>query len=177
MSTFTTDDVSVDGALPSAHRNATHINTTLANLLPQLTGYFLRRLGNLDDAADAAADVLVVLLGKRNQLPREAEALRQYSFGVARKVLLKARRGRVRHTELSERLRREMVVAAPADQDPHPELMSALSRLSEPDRELLLLVAWEGLSVAEAGSILHLKPAAARQRYSRTRARLRTELG
>jgi RNA polymerase sigma-70 factor (ECF subfamily) len=154
----------------------TDFNKTVAELLPQLTGYFLRRLGNPDDAADAAADVLLVLVRKQDQLPWDVESLRQYSFGVARKVLSRARRGRVRHTEIAERLRREMVVAAPAAPDPHPELSSALAKLAERDRELLLLVAWEGLSVADAGAILGVKPEAARKRYSRIRTRLRAEL-
>lgn len=152
-------------------------NRLVADLLPQLTGYFLRRLGNPDDAADAAADVLLVLVRKQDQLQWNTESLRQYSFGIARKVLSRARRGRVRHTELAERLRREIVVATPTAPDPHPKLASALTKLAEKDRELLLLVAWEGLSVVEAGAVLRVKPEAARQRYSRLRARLRTELG
>lgn len=159
------------------HLKEIDFNQLVADLLPQLTGYFLRRLGNPDDAADAAADVLVVLVQKQDRLAWDTESLRQYSFGVARKVLLRARRGRVRHTELAERLRREMIVAAPVTPDPHPELASALAKLPEKDRELLLLVAWEGLSVAEAGAVLDIRPEAARQRYSRLRVRLRTELG
>ncbi|QIK64460.1 sigma-70 family RNA polymerase sigma factor [Leucobacter viscericola] len=151
-------------------------NKIVAELLPQLTGYFLRRLGNADDAADAAADVLIVIVRKRDQLQWDAESLRQYGFGVARKVLSRSRRGKIRHTELAEKLRREMIVATPVDPDPHPDLASALAKLSEKDRELLLLVAWEGLPVAEAGAVLRLKPDAARQRYSRLRARLRAEL-
>nr|WP_280116268.1 sigma-70 family RNA polymerase sigma factor [Leucobacter coleopterorum] len=148
----------------------------VAELLPDLTGYFLRRLADPDDAADATADVLLVLVRKQDQPPRDRESLRQYGFGVARKVLLKARRGRVRHTELAERLRREMVVAPQVAPDPHPQLASALAKLAEKDRELLLLVAWEDLSVAEAGAVLGFKAEAARQRYSRLRARLRAEL-
>lgn len=171
MSTETTlSATALAGTAPTARERL------LAGLLPELTGYFLRRLGDADDAADAAADTLVVLLGKGSRLPEAAEELRRYAYGVARKVLLRARRGRVRRTELSERLRGEMRLVEPPSHDPHPELGVALSRLPDRDRELLLLVAWEGLGVAEAGAVLGLSPGAARKRYSRLRQRLRSEL-
>lgn len=53
-----------------------------------------------------------------------------------------------------------------------PVLAAALARLSEGDRELLLLIAWECLSPAEAASVLGVKPATARVRLLRARRRL-----
>lgn len=52
----------------------------------------------------------------------------------------------------------------------------ALARLAVADRELLLLVGVEGLTPAEAASILGLTPEATRQRLARARARLRGAL-
>jgi RNA polymerase sigma-70 factor (ECF subfamily) len=43
--------------------------------------------------------------------------------------------------------------------------------LSESDRELLLLVAWEGLTHAEAAAALGISPVAARSRLHRARKR------
>jgi RNA polymerase sigma-70 factor (ECF subfamily) len=51
-------------------------------------------------------------------------------------------------------------------------LAGALARLSESDRELLLLIAWEDLSPAQAASVLGVKPATARVRLLRARRRL-----
>jgi RNA polymerase sigma-70 factor, ECF subfamily len=51
-------------------------------------------------------------------------------------------------------------------------LAGALARLSDGDRELLLLIAWEGLSPAEAANVLGVKPATARVRLLRARRRL-----
>jgi RNA polymerase sigma-70 factor (ECF subfamily) len=51
-------------------------------------------------------------------------------------------------------------------------LTRALARLSESDRELLLLIAWDGLSPAQAATVLAIKPATARVRLSRARRRL-----
>jgi RNA polymerase sigma-70 factor, ECF subfamily len=53
-----------------------------------------------------------------------------------------------------------------------PALAVALARLSESDRELLLLIAWDGLSAAEAAAVLAIKPATARVRLLRARRRL-----
>ena len=51
-------------------------------------------------------------------------------------------------------------------------LRAALSGLSESDRELLPLVAWEGLTPAEAAAVLGIGQAAARSRLHRTRMRV-----
>ena len=50
-------------------------------------------------------------------------------------------------------------------------LRAALSVLTDSDRELLLLVGWEGLSQAEAATALGISPGAARVRMHRARKR------
>jgi RNA polymerase sigma factor (sigma-70 family) len=50
-------------------------------------------------------------------------------------------------------------------------LRTALDGLAGSDRELLLLVAWEGLSPAEAAAVLGISPVAARSRLHRARKR------
>jgi DNA-directed RNA polymerase specialized sigma24 family protein len=51
-------------------------------------------------------------------------------------------------------------------------IREALDTLSADDRELVLLVAWDGLSPAQAGGVLGLTPVAARSRLHRARAKL-----
>jgi RNA polymerase sigma-70 factor (ECF subfamily) len=55
-------------------------------------------------------------------------------------------------------------------------LHSVLERLPEPDRTILGMRAFEGLSYEEAGSQLEIDPAAARKRYGRALLRLRALL-
>jgi RNA polymerase sigma-70 factor (ECF subfamily) len=55
---------------------------------------------------------------------------------------------------------------------PGAELRSALGRLSSDDQEILRLVAWEGLSHAEAGQALGCSANAAAIRLHRARRRL-----
>jgi DNA-directed RNA polymerase specialized sigma24 family protein len=52
----------------------------------------------------------------------------------------------------------------------------ALSRLAPDDRELLTLIAWDGLRTDEAAVVLGISATAARQRLVRARRRLRAEL-
>ena len=51
-----------------------------------------------------------------------------------------------------------------------------MAELNEDDRRLLELVALDGLSVADAARSLGVKPATARVRLHRSRARLHTHL-
>jgi RNA polymerase sigma-70 factor (ECF subfamily) len=51
-------------------------------------------------------------------------------------------------------------------------IREALDTLAADDRELVLLVAWDGLSPAQAGGVLGLTPVAARSRLHRARAKL-----
>jgi RNA polymerase sigma-70 factor (ECF subfamily) len=63
-----------------------------------------------------------------------------------------------------------------AARDAASRLHAALGRLAEPDRALLNMRAFEGLSYEEAGSRLGIDQAAARKRYGRALLRLRTLL-
>ena len=57
------------------------------------------------------------------------------------------------------------------------DIRRALDRLSDEDRELILLVAWDGLAPGQAAAALGLTPGAARTRLHRARGRLAQLLG
>lgn len=148
----------------------------LGELAPELLRYFVTRLDDREDAADAVADTLLTLWRRSRAIPTDREDARRYAFGVARRVLATTRRGARRRNALADRLRsvvREETIDDPA---PDVELRAALAALPAKDRELVLLVAWDGFSVAAAGGILGISPQAARARYSRARAKLRERL-
>lgn len=157
-------------------------DSTLTNLLrelmPELLRYFGRRVATPEEAADCLGDTLVVLWRRRESLPVDHESARQYAYGVAANVLQESRRGRARQLALSERVRSLYIAPKEFDGDStvDEELWKALRDLRDVDRELVLLVAWEGFGVAEAGAILGLSDQASRARYSRARARLRRSL-
>lgn len=93
-------------------------------------------------------------------------------LGVARRVLSTQRRTEQRGAALQERLV-DSLSELPAAQSPdEPGLAGALARLPEQDRELLLLIAWEELSPAQAAVALDVRPATVRVRLHRARRRL-----
>ncbi len=55
-------------------------------------------------------------------------------------------------------------------------VIDAVSQLAEPDREILFLTAWEGLSHGEVAAVLGLSESASRKRLERARRRLAKEL-
>ena len=141
---------------------------------PDLLAYFVRRVADREDAADCVAETFVVLWRRRDSVPTDDDAARAWLFGIARKVLSSFLRGRLRRSNLADRLRLELREDAVAPRD--TELEEALGRLRRDDAELVRLVAWEGFGVEEAGAVLGLSPAASRKRYSRARASLRALL-
>ncbi len=140
---------------------------------PSVKAYMLRRAPS-SVADDLVAEVFVVCWRRFEQVP--ADPL-PWLFGVARRVLSTQRRGERRGIRLGERLAQAGAPASAAHE--HVErgaLRGALERLSDPDRELLLLIAWEGLSPTEAASVLELSPATVRVRLYRARRRLTVAL-
>ena len=144
---------------------------------PDLLSYFVRRVHPPEDAADCVAETLVVLWRRSAELPAEVDPARAWAFGVARGVLSNYRRAGSRRLALADALRGTLEVQhAPSSGEMESEVVDALSTLKESDRELVLLVAWEGLTLESAATVLGIKAPAARARYSRARAKLRAVL-
>jgi RNA polymerase sigma-70 factor, ECF subfamily len=98
---------------------------------------------------------------------------------VAHNHLRNHRRRLARDRRLVERLPPPEPVPAPSEPTAvgWREIRRALDALSDDDRELVLLVAWDGLTPGQAASILGLTPAAGRTRLHRARGRLADSLG
>jgi RNA polymerase sigma-70 factor (ECF subfamily) len=142
----------------------------------RVLGYALRR-ANRDDAADVVAETFLVAWRRFDQVP-EGDAARLWLYGTARCVLANQRRTRRRRERLAERVRSEVVHQAemgPADTD-LDTAAAAFARLRPDDRELLALVAWEGLDAGEIGQVVGCSRNAARIRIHRARRRFAREL-
>ena len=147
-------------------------------LYEPICGYTLRRVRQRDDAAEAIAETFATLWRRFDACPQGAE-LRPWLFGVARRVIANQRRGNRRRTALGERLVATVDQAALEAAGAHED-MSALARafagLRESDRELLSLLAWEGLTAEELAVALGTNRATVRLRLHRARKRLREAL-
>jgi RNA polymerase sigma-70 factor, ECF subfamily len=142
-------------------------------------GYALARL-EPERAKDAAAETFMVAWRRLNEVPAEPAA---WLFGVARKVVAEQFRADSRRAALAERLaspgwqQRPAHPADPADQVAQRDAaLAALARLSEPDREVLTLLAWHGLTAGQAAQVLGLSNLSFAVRLHRARRRLASAL-
>ena len=127
--------------------------------------YAARRVG-WDEAGDATAEVFTVAWKKIRSVPDEALP---WLYGVARRVVSNQRRSLQRRERLDARvagLSDRRVEHDPIDFD------AALESLSDDDREVLMLAAWEGLNPDEMGRVLGCSANAASVRLHRARGRL-----
>jgi RNA polymerase sigma factor (sigma-70 family) len=141
-------------------------------------GYLLRRTEDPEDASDALAEVMLVAWRRLDDVPSGDKA-RLWLFGVARRVIANTRRSSERRLRLGERLRQQLPGAmVPESEEEHEAevVRAAIRRLSEAQREVLLLNAWEGLEPAEIAAVINVVPATARTRLHRARNQLRREL-
>ncbi len=137
--------------------------------------YLLRRVPERADAADILADTFLVAWRRVGEVPA-GDAARPWLFGVARLTLQNARRGRLRSVGLAERLRDELIVHPPVMEPLETsaiELAQAMEQLRKDDREVLLLVGWDGLAPEDAAVVLGVTAGATRVRLHRARRRLR----
>lgn len=158
-------------------RDAVGVEEFIRSVADELLAYFVRRVTPNEDAADCLSETLLVLWRRRDTLPLLEDERRAWSYGIAHNVLAAHRRSGMRRLALTSRLRDELRVWPIAPQSNDDAAITALASLSARDQELVTLVVWEGLSIAEAGRVLGIRPEAARARYSRARGKLRAYLG
>jgi RNA polymerase sigma-70 factor (ECF subfamily) len=131
---------------------------------------YARRRTSPDAADDVAAQTFLVAWRRFSDVPGEPLP---WLYGVARRVLADQRRSARRKRSLLDRLLR---VRAPEQTPPSEGLGDALARLSEREREALMLTYWEELDGRSAAAVLGCSESAFRVRLHRARKRLETEL-
>lgn len=164
-------------SIPAHEADRDPVADLARELGPELLRYFARRVVPAEDAADCLSETLLALWRRRDALPVSATERRAWAYGVARNVLANHRRSHARRHALIDRLRLAISTApgfAPASED--SPALQALTELNERDRELVLLVIWEELTLREAAAALGTTEAAARKRYFRARAQLKSTL-
>lgn len=142
-----------------------------------------RRLGP-GPACEVATDVFVVAFSRRDTFDTTRASALPWLLGIASNRVLAERRRFGRYLSALERLGRERAVTDVFDPAGLVEsaefagrVRQALLALEDSERELLLLVAWEGFSYEDAAEAFGLPIGTVRSRVHRTRARLRDLLG
>ena len=148
------------------------------DLLPhirQLRGYALRLCRNRNDAEDLVQSTLERAIVKAHQF-RQNSDLRLWLFSILHNLFLSGtRRERSRRT-LESVWRESVPVSAPGEQESHvghSELMTALDRLPEAQRQVVLLVSVEGFTTDQVAALLDLPVGTVRSRLARGRDSLR----
>jgi RNA polymerase sigma-70 factor, ECF subfamily len=128
-------------------------------------------------AKDVAAETFLVAWRRLDEVPAQP---RPWLFGVARRMIAGQFRSQTRRAALTARLQAAETKDAPADPAAaladRDEALAAFATLDGRDREVLRLVAWDGLSAAEAAEVLDVTRFAFAVRLHRARRRLEQAL-
>jgi RNA polymerase sigma factor (sigma-70 family) len=148
-----------------------------------VTSYAVRRCDNAEDVADLVADTFMIALQASGRYVPETNTALPWLYGIARRVLARQRRRKAGFARLLVKSTHSQVRFQGIEEDSiadaidatrkAPELQEALQTLSQGEREVLELVAFDGLSPTEAAIVLDLTPNAARLKLSRARRHMR----
>jgi RNA polymerase sigma-70 factor (ECF subfamily) len=123
-----------------------------------------------NDAEDVVAETFLVAWRRLESLPTEPLP---WLLGIARKVIATRRRGNTRlsnlYNRLHERNPRHQLIHDLGDR---ADLARAFNSLSDKDREILMLIGWDGLTVPQAAEVLGCNPQSLSVRLHRARKRL-----
>lgn len=150
----------------------------------EILRYAHARLGP-DLAEDVTAETFLAAFRRRDSYDTARGDARPWLYGIAIRLIGTHRRAEGRY--------RRMIASVPAQrlaedfgdrsaervtaEQLRPRIAAVLDGLPARDRELLLLIAWAGLSYEEAARALGLTTSAVRSRLNRIRVKTRKELG
>jgi RNA polymerase sigma-70 factor (ECF subfamily) len=144
---------------------------------------FLASRSDPTTADDLLGEVFATAFGLRWRFDGRHDTARPWLLGIAANVLRQEVRRRGRESRTASRLPTASLDDLFADADDRlvaaggrRSLRSALAALPAPDRDVLLLVAWDGLTPAEAAASLGIPQGTARSRLHRARQALQHEL-
>ena len=140
--------------------------------------YVLRR-ADPAEAEDIVAETYAVAWRRFDIMPTEPIP---WLYAVARRILANARRAGRRRADLATRLAMHLSPATSSESDPAEQsedaavMRAALGALRGGDREVLLLVGWEGLDNEAAAQALGISSDAFAVQLHRARRRLQAEI-
>ncbi len=144
----------------------------------RLLAFTMRRISGREAAEEVVADTFAVAWRRRDLIP---DSPLPWLYAIAANVIADQYRSKRRRHDLGLRLAHEARADAPGS-DPAESLAlrdafaTAFAQLAEPEREVLRLVAWDGLDVREAAQVLGCSPGAFRVRLHRARRKLARRL-
>jgi RNA polymerase sigma-70 factor (ECF subfamily) len=144
----------------------------------RLLAFTMRRVSGREAAEEVVADSFAVAWRRRDCIPDDPLP---WLYAIAANVIAEQYRSTRRRHDLGLRLAHEARADAPGS-DPAESLAlrdgfaTAFAQLEEHEREVLRLVAWDGLEVREAAQVLDCSQGAFRVRLHRARRKLAKRL-
>ncbi|MDP4509349.1 RNA polymerase sigma factor [Nonomuraea turcica] len=160
-----------------------HFSQIFNRYFSQIHGYVASRLGSAN-ADDIAAEAFLIGFTGRHRYDLSWPSARPWLYGIATNLIRQHRRSEIRRY-------RALARASPGDdfdewveqaterlsaQRMLPSLSAGLAQLSQADRDVLLLVAYEQLSYQEIALALRIPAGTVGSRLNRARRRLRQAL-
>ena len=146
---------------------------------PRVLAYALRRAEDRDGAEEIVSETFMVAWRRLDAVPGDPLP---WLLGTARRVLANQRRSARRRWPEGRHASLDLVEVADLGTAPLERLaereafMSAFAKLRERDREVLSLIAWDGLGVREAAEVIGCTAPTFSIRLHRARQRLLKEL-
>lgn len=160
-----------------------NLPSLLPGMLPRLWAFSLRLCGNQHDAEDLLQRACVRALERAAQLQPDTSPL-SWMFSIVHSTWLNELRARNVRSRSSMEWDDSFLETVP-DPDAHnpeatlmtAEIITAVERLPEAQRVVMLLVACEGLSYAEAAEVLGVPIGTIMSRLSRARQTIGAQFG
>jgi len=142
----------------------------------ELVRFVRRRLADQASVDDVLAETFVTAWRRRDDLP---DPPLPWLYGVCVRVIATSHRAATRRGRLRGRLTSLRVDPSRDPAEMHAErsaITAAFAQLSGEQREVLRLIAWDGLSTEDAAAVLGCSPGAFRTRFHRARRELEKHL-
>jgi len=159
------------------------LSAELPALLPRLWRFALRLAGDRHDAEDLVQRACVRALERRSQLQPGTSTL-SWLFSIVHSVWLNEVRARQIRSHGSMQWSEELAdtvpdtgASNPEEYTLHQQVISAVEKLPDAQRTVMLLVAVEGLSYREAATVLDVPIGTVMSRLARARLTIGASFG
>jgi RNA polymerase sigma factor (sigma-70 family) len=159
------------GTKEDKHEDERRFREVFSNL-GRVTAYASRRGSRDPDAI--AAEAMTIAWRRLPDVPRDDPL--PWLYATAQNLLKAERRKTATREQIAAAGDAPTTAASPVVCELDHQLGRALAGLSHSDRELVLLIAWEDLTPAQAARSLGINPVACRVRLHRARRRLMAAL-